>query len=110
MTYENNLIPEQLSKNYYYWYPGGTSWQRRQNEDEIFSLAKNYLKSIGFEIIENDELEINAFTNFRDEKVKVYFHYQESCNNVYKIFKVYRNDTKSNISLLKKIAKERLNK
>jgi hypothetical protein len=43
---------------------------------------------------------------WKGETITVEFDYSESCKNVYKSLSVYRDDKKSNVSTLKKIANE----
>ena len=96
MEYE---IPKILSANTFYWNSGKNSSTRRWNEEKNQSEVANFLEKIGFDVNREGDHVIG-----KRDGVEINFHYTESCNNVYKTLKIYKNDKRSNITLLKKIA------
>ena len=75
-------IPSILTANVYFWSPGGSASQRRRNEERRRAEIENFLAAARVGELEN---------------VVVEWNYSESCKNVYRHFRVYRNGKKSNI-------------
>lgn len=101
MKSENNTeIPYIFTVNTYFWKPSCNSRERRANELRRYSEAKSYFESWGFKYNGNTRMyELQNASNF----IEVEFHYSESCNNIYKSLKIFKNGKKSNITTLKRL-------
>lgn len=102
---ENNKIklPKCLTTNYYFFHPASYSYKRRDNEERIIGEAEDFFKKVGFNVTESEHSGFTATTTFMEENVKVIFDYRESCRNIYKTFKVFKNGKKSNVRTIKGI-------
>lgn len=92
------MEPKILTANTFYWRPGSSANQRRNNEKCKLKEVKEFLESLGFETTEDSEN-----VHGKKDNIEVHFHYSESCRNVYKRFKVFKDGKKSNIKTLRKL-------
>lgn len=102
MKNEKKSLPEFLTQNYYFCKPATTSHKRKRNETAINDAAYNYFKSLGFDITADYD-GIRGVIKYKKDKIEIFFGYYESCRNVYRIFKVYKNGSKSNRKIIVKI-------
>lgn len=95
---KNIIEPSILTANTYFWNSANNASSRINNEKKHKHTVENFLKQIGFVIIENDE---KVFAKLKELEVK--FYYSESCKNVYKSLEIWKNGKKSNITSLRKL-------
>lgn len=93
-------IPEVLTAKTYFWNPGNSANQRRQNEETQAVAVYDFVLAIGFELNDSGLWE----RHYQNQVITIEFDYAETVNNVYRTLKIWRDGKKSNMSIIKKIA------
>jgi len=93
--------PAILTANTYFFKPAHSAQARRKSEQKIIAEVTNYLEVNNFKIVEKTDAKVAAYK----EKVEVVFYYNETANNVYKAFQVYKEGKRSNITTVRKLLK-----
>ena len=90
--------PTILTANTYFWKSGSYAAIRRNNEERKLSTVESFFKEIGMGVERNS----NNIIGKKDD-ILAEFSYSESCRNVYKHLRIYKNNKKSNIKTLRKL-------
>lgn len=93
----STTTPDILSKNAYFWRPGGSASQRRHNEQHHIESMRAWLSACGFGVDVRGATSLYANRALAGQAVEVFFHYSESCHHVYKRCTVQRDGKKSNL-------------
>ncbi|WP_299823672.1 hypothetical protein [uncultured Pontibacter sp.] len=102
---EQIQFPDILTANTFNWAAASNASTRRYNEKKRLDEVSSFFKEIGFQVHQDGDSVTATIDN-----LEVYFSYRESCKNVYKTFKVYRDGKKSNITVLRKYTHTRAQK
>lgn len=98
-------FPSILTANTFIWGSNTHAHGRRNNEHKRQMEVSSFFEELGFTVTLGENSVKATIDN-----IEVYFSYRETCNNVYKTFKVYRDGNKSNITVLRKYANLRVRK
>lgn len=95
-------IPEVLTAKTWFWNPGNSVNQRRENEEKYAVAVYDFVLAIGFELNDSGLWE----RHYQNQAITIEFDYAETANNVYRTLRIWRDGKKSNMSIIKKIAAE----
>jgi hypothetical protein len=101
----NNLkIPKILEQNTFFFSSANNSDIRRWRESRVQNEVMAFLYILGFEIDITNGLRDYFYAE--KEEIMIRFSYQESSRKVYKSFKIWDGEKKSNIRILRKIVNQ----
>jgi len=99
-----NVLPEFLTKNYLYSYPGLREEYRKTNVEKMQQTVEYFFISLGFKLKKANEFEVKGHRHYNNEKIEFKFSYYEMERSVHKYFSVTRNGRRSNRTIIEKIA------
>ena len=94
-------IPTIFTANTYFWGSNSGANSRRNAENRRQDEAANFFTAIGMEVSRSGDT-----VTAEGHNLFIEFSYSESCKNVYKTLRIYRNGKKSNISSLRKLIEQ----